>query len=123
LLRGEQPVIYGTGEKRRDFVYVDDINDFHLQCLDDRRTDGKVFNLGGGVNHSVNEIYRTIAGLLDSNLKPLYKPDLPGEAFANLADISQARGLGWRPKTDLRTGLIASIEFIRKELERGRVSE
>ena len=30
LLKGERPTIYGTGEKRRDFIYVDDVNDFHL---------------------------------------------------------------------------------------------
>ena len=38
LLRGERPIIYGTGEKRRDFIYVDDVNDFHLRCIDDERT-------------------------------------------------------------------------------------
>jgi UDP-glucose 4-epimerase len=48
LLRGERPTIYGTGEKRRDFVYVDDVNDFHVQCLHDERTHGGTFNLGSG---------------------------------------------------------------------------
>ena len=33
LLKKETPIIYGTGEKRRDFVYVDDVNDFHMLCL------------------------------------------------------------------------------------------
>jgi UDP-glucose 4-epimerase len=121
LLRGEQPVIYGTGEKRRDFVHVDDVNDFHVQCLTDERTDNRVFNLGSGVNYSVDEIYRTIAGLLGSNVKPVHKPDLPGETFANLADITEVRKLGWEPKIDLKTGLKTSIEFIREEMKKGLV--
>ncbi|MCL4539981.1 MAG: NAD-dependent epimerase/dehydratase family protein [Bacteroidetes bacterium] len=121
LLKGEQPVIYGTGEKRRDFIHVDDINDFHEMCITDDRTTGKVFNLGSGNNYSVNDIYRTIASLLGSSVKPQYKPDLPGEAFANLADISLAKSLGWAPKLSLSEGLGTSIEFIRKEMERGRV--
>lgn len=121
LLKGEQPVIYGTGEKRRDFVYVDDINDFHIQCMEDERTSGKVFNLGSGVNYSINEIYNIISGLLKLDIKPIYKHDQPGEAFANLADITEARKLGWMPKTDLVAGLKASIEFIRREMEVGRV--
>lgn len=116
LLRGEQPVIYGTGEKRRDFIHVDDINDFHEMCITDPRTTGKVFNLGSGVNCSVNEIYSTIASLLGSSVKPVYQPDLPGEAFANLADISLAKSLGWEPKIGLTEGLKTSIEFIKKEL-------
>ena len=121
LLKGEQPIIYGTGEKRRDFVYVDDVNDFHIQSMKDSRTDGHIFNLGSGVNYSINEIYKMIAQLLHSNIKPIYKPDLPGEAQANLADISKARSLGWTPRIDLEKGLRTSIEFIRDELRAGRI--
>jgi UDP-glucose 4-epimerase len=121
LLKGEQPVIYGTGEKRRDFIHVDDINVFHIQCMDDDRTTGKVFNLGSGNNYSVNEIYNIIAELLKSNIKPLYKSDLPGEAFANLADISLAKSLGWSPSLSLQDGLKTSIGFIKNELAKGNI--
>lgn len=113
LLRGEEPVIYGSGEKRRDFVYVDDVNDFHLQCIRDDRTTGNVYNLGSGVNHSINEIYAIIARLLGSAQQPLYRENLPGEAELTLADISRARALGWTPKTTLEQGLAASVEYIR----------
>ena len=116
LLEGRRPVIYGSGEKRRDFVYVDDINDFHLRCIHDRGTDGKVFNLGSGINHSVNEIYATIAGLLGSDVLPEYRENLPGEAEVTLADISAARALGWSPKTTLEQGLQASVEYIREHV-------
>ena len=121
LLRGEQPVIYGTGEKRRDFIHVDDVNDFHLRCMNDDRTDGKVFNLGSGENYSINEIYKMIAELLHASTEPIYQPDQPGEAFANLADISAAKKIGWQPGIDLKTGLQSSIDFIRSELQQGRI--
>jgi UDP-glucose 4-epimerase len=121
LLKGERPVIFGTGEKRRDFVYVDDINDFHIQCMEDERTAGKVFNLGSGKNYSINEIYTLVSELLNLNIKPLYKPDQPGEAFANLADITESKKLGWKPKTDLNKGLLRSIEFIKTEFENGKI--
>jgi len=121
ILRSEQPVIFGTGEKRRDFIHVDDINDFHIKCMTDSKTDNDVFNLGSGVNYSINEIYDTIASLLEYKNKPLYKPDLPGEAFANLADISKAKSLGWSPKVDLRTGLKSSINFIKNEMQKGNI--
>ena len=121
LLKGEQPVIYGSGEKRRDFIHVDDINDFHIQCMNDNRTTGKVFNLGSGVNYSVNEIYKIIAMLLKSEVKPIHKQDLPGEAFANLADISLAKSLGWSPKLSLQDGLKSSIDFIKNELLKGNI--
>jgi UDP-glucose 4-epimerase len=121
LLKGEAPTIYGTGDKRRDFVYVEDINDFHLMCLADERTDNRVFNLGSGVNYSVNEIYRMVSELLGIHIPPIQKPDLPGEAELTLADIGQARSLGWKPKTDIRAGLMEAIEYIKSEIEKGHV--
>jgi UDP-glucose 4-epimerase len=121
LLKNDQPVIYGIGEKRRDFIHVDDINDFHIQCMNDDRTTGNVYNLGSGKNYSVNEIYSIIARLLKSDIQPIYKPDLPGEAFANLADISHVKEIGWSPKINLEDGLKTSIDFIKNELAKGNI--
>ena len=121
LLKGEQPTIFGDGKKRRDFIHVDDINDFHIQCMEDQRTDGKVFNLGSGRNYSINEIYDTIASILNSDVRPTHMNDLPGEAFANLADITEAMRLGWVPKTTLEEGLKTSIDFIKKEFGKGKI--
>lgn len=116
LLRGEQPTIYGTGDKRRDFIYVDDINDFHLQCLDDKRTDGNVYNLGSGVSYSVRDIFEAVSALLQTNIQPIYKPDLPGEAAETLADIAAAKALGWQPRVSLEAGLTQSIQFIQEQV-------
>jgi UDP-glucose 4-epimerase len=121
LLKGERPIIYGTGEKRRDFVYVDDVNDFHLICIRDDRTNGRVFNIGSGVNYSVREILDKISKMLGVSPNPIYKDDLPGEAQVTLADITQVRSLGWEAKTPLHVGLQRSIDYIRKEMAAGRI--
>lgn len=116
LLEGRRPTIYGTGEKRRDFVYVDDVNDFHLLCLEDERTAGGVFNVGSGESHSVREVFEEVRALLGTNVEPEYAPELPGEAFETRADVSAARALGWQPRVDLREGLRRSIEYIRQHV-------
>ena len=116
LLTGERPVIYGSGRKRRDFIYVDDVNDFHLLCATDRRTDGGTYNLGSGVNYSVRDIFDRVAGLLGAKVEPEYRTDLPGEAEETLADTSAARALRWEPKVDLTAGLERSIAFIREHV-------
>jgi UDP-glucose 4-epimerase len=113
LLRGERPLIYGSGEKRRDFVHVDDVNAFHLLCLTDTRTDGRAFNLGGGVSYSVNDIYARIAAILKTDIVPVYRPDLPGEAQETLADISAAHALGWHPTVALDEGLRGLVAYYR----------
>ena len=114
LLKGQRPVIYGDGSKRRDFVYVDDVNDFHLQCLSDSRTDNGTFNLGSGVSYSVLEILRSIEELLGRKADPEFRPDQPGEAQENRADIGRARALGWEPKTRLEDGLREMVAYIER---------
>ena len=95
---------------------MDDVNDFHLQCLTDARTDGKVFNLGSGASWSVREIYDKVRRLVGSTLEPEYAPDLPGEALETRADISAARALGWAPRTSLDDGLRESLRYIERHV-------
>ncbi len=116
LARGQRPTIYGTGAKRRDFVYVDDVNDFHVRCLTDPRTDGRVFNLGSGVSHSVREIFDLVRRMTGSELEPVFAPDLPGEAQETLADIRAARELGWAPATSLEVGLRHAYDYLREHV-------
>jgi UDP-glucose 4-epimerase len=116
LLRGEQPTIYGTGGKRRDFIYVDDVNDFHLMLLQDPASDGKIYNVGSGTSYSVVEIYQLIESKLKTGLQPKFAPDLPGEADATLADISENLKLGWRPRIDIHDGLQRAIDFYRAKI-------
>jgi nucleoside-diphosphate-sugar epimerase len=116
MLRGERPIIYGTGEKRRDFIYVDDVNDFNRKIIDDPEADGRVFNVGTGVNFSVNEVYQLVEDVLQTGLEPIFKPDLPGEAHVSLADISAARELGWEPKVDIHDGLNRTVRYLRERV-------
>jgi UDP-glucose 4-epimerase len=116
MLRGERPVIYGNGEKRRDFIYVDDVNDLHMAVLENPKSNGRVFNAGTGTNFSVNEVYQMIEDMLKTGLTPIYKPDLPGEAQITLADTAAARELGWAPKVEIRDGLLRTIQYIQKRV-------
>lgn len=116
MLRGERPVIYGTGEKRRDFIYVDDVNDLHMQILENGASKGKIVNAGTGTNLSVNEVFQLVEEQLKTGMTPIYKPDLPGEAQTTLADISVAKSLGWAPKVDVKEGLRRSIRYLREQV-------
>ena len=116
MLRGEQPVIYGNGEKRRDFIYVDDVNDLQLLVMDHPGAEGKVLNVGTGTNLSVNEVFRLVEDQLKTGLTPLYKPDLPGEAEITLADITASKSLGWAPKVNVAEGLRRTIAYLREKV-------
>ena len=116
MLQGQRPVIHGNGSKKRDFVYVDDVNEFHRIILKDNRTNNETYNLGYEKNYSILDIYHELESILNTGLEPIFKDDLPGEAQENLADISKAKELGWEPKTELRQGLLYSIEYIQENV-------
>jgi UDP-glucose 4-epimerase len=120
LLTGQKPWIFGDGSKRRDYIHVDDVNDFHLVCMEDDRALGKVFNLGNGTNYSVREVLDSIQDILGTHADVEFRPNIPGEAQENLGDISEARKLGWEPKVSLREGLVGMVDYMKKEIAAGR---
>lgn len=122
LLNGKAPTLYGTGTQRRDFVYIDDVNDFHMLALEDERTDNRVFNVGSGVNYSILEILGYVAQLLELSAHPVHVPDLPLSPPETLADISAALALGWRPRTEILDGLRKSVEYLKPRATQWRAS-
>lgn len=116
MLQGESPIIYGDGSKKRDFVYVDDVNDFHLMCLNNSQTDNKIFNIGSGKNYSVQSIYNQIKTILNSDIKPIYGENFDFEAQDTLANIDAAKKIGWAPNTSISSGLKKSIDYIKENV-------
>jgi UDP-glucose 4-epimerase len=116
LLQGKRPVIYGTGEKRRDFVYVEDVTEFNLLALRDPRTDGQVYDVGSGINYSVNEVFALMEEFLGTGLRPVYQDDLAGEAETTLADVGPAQELSWKPRVPVGEGIERSIAYIKEHV-------
>jgi UDP-glucose 4-epimerase len=98
LIEEDKPlVIYGDGEKRRDFTYVDDIVDA-LKLILKKQAWGHIFELGRGKNYSINDIATMF------NKPVVYKENKPGEAQETLCIDNTARNiLGWEPKTDIKS--------------------
>lgn len=116
LLQGQSPFIYGDGQKRRDFIHVDDINRFHLKLLIEKKIQGGTYNLGSGKDISILEIFNKIENEIKSGLKPIFKPELSGEALRTLADISETCRTGWRPEVELEEGIKSFVAYTKERL-------
>ena len=123
MLKREKPIfVEGSEKNKRDFVYVDDINDFHLLCIADGRVNDKLFRLGSGRSYSIKEVYEVIKKILGNNEEPIVKPRLPGDVpVVTLADIRDAESIGWSPKTSLEEGLRKQVEYLKKEYADGNI--
>jgi len=117
MLRGEPPTIFGKGSKRRDFIFVDDVNRLSKLVATHPKSRGETFNVGTGHNYSIREVFDGIEAILKTGIEPVYRPDLPGEPEVTLADISRERELlGWEPQIDLGQGLQRTIDYLRRRL-------
>ena len=110
-LDGKPLTITADGEQRRDFTHVDDIVDGLVRCMRamhgeiDMRFAGEIFELGSGINHSINEVADMF------NCDKTYIASRPGEYDKTLCDYSKARDLlDWKPQKDLQTYITKWLE-------------
>ncbi len=111
MIGGEETFIYGDGEQRRDFVYVGDVVRAVLAAAEH---EGGVYNVGTGVETSVNELHAACRRASGSEAEPRYEPERPGDIRRSAVDPSlAARELGWRPEQSLDDGLRLTLEDLR----------
>lgn len=111
LLRGEPYYIYGDGEQRRCFSYIDDVVDAIVRCGFDP-VSGMTFNVGSDISYSLNDLSRAIQGLTEKTITPIYLPKRPQEVNIAIADHTQAKKyLGYKDKTSLAKGIYETWEW------------
>ena len=112
MLDGQAPTIFGDGNQTRDYVFVDDV--VHAFALAAERGDGRLVNVGTGLETPVNGLYRMLADLTGFTGKPRNGPDRPGDQRRSVLDPKLAGDvLGWRPWTHLEDGLGETVAFLR----------
>lgn len=96
---GEPLTIVGDGEQRRDFVHVSDVVNANVMAAisnSDPDVFGQVYNVGNGINYSINEIANVIS---DNQINI---PPRIGEARTSLADNLKLKStFGWEPQVNL----------------------
>src|SRR5215213_6772348 len=121
-LAGQPLTIFGSGLQTRSLCYVSDTVGGLMALMETPGIDGEVVNLGCPEERTILEIAQTIAELAGGSCHIEGLP-LPADAPARRCpDIAKAqRLLGWRPETDLTTGLERTLAYFREEaaLSRG----
>ena len=121
MMAGETPTIFGDGLTSRDFNYVDNaVSANLLACLAPSAVaTGRVFNIGTGRSHTLNEVYAAIAGQLGFSGKPNYGPPREGDIKHSLANIDRAaKELGYQPKAHFHDGLQKTVAWYLEEKEK-----
>ena len=116
-LNDEDLTIYGDGSQTRSFSYVSDTVAGIIAMMESNHYE--VFNIGNPYEMTVKELAETILKLTKSKSEIIYKPLPNDDPQQRRPDISKAKDkLNWEPKVGLETGLITTIEWIKKELSK-----
>lgn len=109
--------LYGDGTQIRDFTYVDDIVDANVAAALTAVNPGSVFNVAGGTNISVNEIFALIEEISSTSLNIVRKPAVAGDVFQTGGDVTAVHAaLGWSASVSIRDGISRQLDWIKTEL-------
>lgn len=112
ILNGEKPIIYGDGNQTRDYVYVKDIVKANLLAMDGKEG---TYNVGTGIETSVNGLVKMFSSALNKKIDPIYAPPRKGEVQRiSLNGAKAKRELGFIPEYSLERGLKETIEWFKE---------
>ena len=117
MLQNRQPIIYGDGQQKRCFSYIDD----DLFCLEkmafNKNVVGEVINIGPDEEFiTINELANKLANQLRFNLNAKYVKGRPKEVLHATCSADKARKfLGYKTNTSLDKGLKSMINYIKKK--------
>jgi nucleoside-diphosphate-sugar epimerase len=118
LIEGKPLQVYGDGKQVRDYNYVDDVVEALLAAAVSPEADGQIFNLGADDPMALRETAEVLVSLHGSGRFEIvpFPADRKvidiGDYYADYRKIRSK--LGWKPTTSLRTGLMKTLDYYKK---------
>lgn len=104
-------VVWGSGNQRRAFVFVEDVVDALVSVVERGMNQG-VIQIGPDYSESIADIARAIVALTKKEIPIHFDISKPEGDTDRAADWSKAkRILDWSPRTDIMTGLAATLQW------------
>jgi GDP-L-fucose synthase len=100
----QEIVVWGSGNPRREFLYVDDLAEACLHLMQSGY-EGPLLNVGCGQDVSIRELAETVMQVVGFDGRIVFDTDKPDGTPRKLLDVSRLAALGWRAQTPLREGI------------------
>jgi UDP-glucose 4-epimerase len=115
MLQGKQPIIYGDGQQKRCFSFIDDVIEPIINACESDIVNGKTINIGPDEEFiTINELAKMISKILDFELNPIYVDSRPQEVREANCSADVARNmLGYKTKVTLEEGLTELVNWIK----------
>ena len=115
MLQGKAPIIYGDGEQKRCFSYINDCLSCLIPMLDQKNLNKQIINIGPDEEFvTINKIAEICSNITGVNLPPIYKPGRPKEVKHATCSADKARKLlDYKTSTSLEEGIKKTFEYIK----------
>jgi len=117
MLQGKQPIIYGNGEQKRCFSFMQDVTDPLMIACETDVAHGRIVNIGPDEEFvTINELAYKLSIILDFKLESIYMPGRPQEVFhANCSANLSRELLNYKTTTSLEAGLVELVNWIKSK--------
>ena len=112
--------IWGTGNPRREFLYVDDLADACIFLMK-KYHGSEIVNIGSGIEVTIRELAVTIKEVVGFEGKIVFDPTKPDGTPRKLIDCTKIHSLGWNHTVELREGLALAYKDFTMQLENGEI--
>ncbi|MFH2070262.1 MAG: SDR family NAD(P)-dependent oxidoreductase [Elusimicrobiota bacterium] len=123
LILNKKNIKIGSLSPIRDFTYVKDTVKSFIKAAESEKTIGSVINIGSGKGINIGDLYNLLCKLMDRSAKSSrdikrVRPD-GSEVMVLICDNTKAKKvLNWKPECNLEEGLLETIAYIEKNIER-----
>ena len=105
LIKNEEFIVWGSGNQRRAFIYIDDVVEAIIKSTE-LENGHEVIQIGPKESVSIKEIAMKLLKISKKNINPIFDNSKPEGDFDRVPDISKAKKfLNWEPKTKIDDGL------------------
>lgn len=120
LMKNRRPTVFGDGEQTRDLIYVKDVVRGLAMAFDSQKTSGEAFNLGTGIETSINSLLKVIADTLAVSVEHDSGPPSVGELRRMCLSITKAREVfGFGIKYPLAPSIREYVDWYRTGISKG----
>lgn len=118
LLQNKNFYIYGDGNQKRAFSYIDDFTPYIIKAGFETQANGEIFNIGPVQEYTINELSDVVLniffpeGNVPEHLKPKYLPLRPREVMDAWCTVKKAEKLlGYKTTVTFEEGVGKMVEW------------
>ncbi len=110
--KNNEIIVWGTGEQRRTFIYIDDVVSAIIKSINNGFNKG-VIQIGNNKSHSIKHIAKTLVKISNKKVKIIYDTSKPNGDMDRVPNLKKSKEiLKWTQKTDINLGLKKTFNWV-----------